>query len=53
MCFFGTCALHVPLEFISDINRNSPDRLHELYLSTKIVRQAITAQDQIIKKNRV
>ena len=37
-------------EFISDINKNSPDRLHELYLSTKIVQQAITAQDQIIKK---
>lgn len=37
-------------EFISDINKNSPDRLKELYLSTKIVQEAITAQDKIIKK---
>lgn len=37
-------------EFISDINKNSPDRLQELYLSTNIVQQAITAQDKIIKK---
>ena len=37
-------------EFISDINKNSPDRLKELYLSTKIVQQAIVAQDKIIKK---
>lgn len=37
-------------EFISDINKNSPERLKELYLSTKIVQQAIVAQDKIIKK---
>lgn len=37
-------------EFISDINKNSPDRLRELYLSTKIMQQAIVAQDKIIKK---
>jgi len=37
-------------EFISDINKNSPDRLKELYLSTKIMQQAIIAQDKIIKR---
>lgn len=37
-------------EFISDINKNAPDKLHELYLSTDIVQQAITAQDRIIRK---
>ncbi|WP_040197508.1 cytidylate kinase family protein [Candidatus Soleaferrea massiliensis] len=36
-------------EFISDINRNSPKYLHELYLSTDVVQQAIAAQDRIIK----
>lgn len=37
-------------EFISDINANSPQLLHELYLSTSVVQQAITAQEQIIRK---
>lgn len=37
-------------EFISDINKNSPDHLKELYLSTTIVQQAVIAQDQIIRK---
>ena len=37
-------------EFISDINKNSPRMLHELYLSTKVVRHAITAQYKIIRK---
>lgn len=37
-------------EFISDINKNSPNRLKELYLSTKIVQSAVAAQDRIIKK---
>lgn len=37
-------------EFISDINKNSPERLHELYLSTNIIQQAVVAQDRIIKK---
>lgn len=37
-------------EFISDINKNAPDRLKELYLSTTIVQQAVAAQDRIIKK---
>lgn len=37
-------------EFISDINANSPQLLHELYLSTSVVQQAIIAQEQIIRK---
>ena len=37
-------------DFISDINTNAPAILHSLYLSTDVVQQAITAQDQIIKK---
>ncbi len=37
-------------EFISDINKNSPSILHDLYLSTDVVQQAIVAQDKIIKK---
>lgn len=37
-------------EFISDINVNSPKILHDLYLSTTVVQQAIKAQEQIIRK---
>lgn len=37
-------------EFISDINKNSPEYLHELYLSTKVVQDAITAQHKVIHK---
>ena len=37
-------------EFISDINKNAPRMLHDLYLSTEVVQHAITAQDKIIKK---
>ena len=37
-------------EFISGINRNSPKRLHDLYLSTHVVRHAIEAQDKIIRR---
>lgn len=37
-------------EFISDINTNSPAVLHNLYLSTNVVQQAITAQDRVIHK---
>ncbi len=37
-------------EFISDINRNSPTLLHDLYLSTSVVQQAVVAQDKIIRK---
>lgn len=36
--------------FISDINTNSPKVLHDLYLSTTVVQQAITAQEEIILK---
>ena len=37
-------------EFISDINRNSPEHLHQLYLSTDVVRDAIRAQHKVIQK---
>ena len=37
-------------EFISDINVNAPALLHSLYLSTDVVRQAIIAQDKVIRK---
>ena len=35
-------------EFISDINRNSPERMQELYLSTKVIQHAVQAQNRII-----
>ncbi len=37
-------------EFVSDINKNSPQILHDLYLSTKVVQHAVTAQYKIIRK---
>ncbi len=37
-------------EFVSDINRNSPTFLRDLYLSTKPISDAIIAQDKIIKR---
>ena len=37
-------------EFISDIHKNAPDALRELYLSSQAVRHAIEAQDHIIRK---
>ena len=37
-------------EFISDVNRNAPKLLHDLYLSTHVVQQAVIAQAKIIKK---
>lgn len=37
-------------EFISDIHKNSPDVLLDLYLSSHVVRYAIEAQNQIIRK---
>lgn len=37
-------------EFISDINVNSPTVLHDLYLSTTVIQQAVIAQDKIIRK---
>ena len=37
-------------EFISEINKNSPEHLHDLYLSTKVVQDAIVAQHKVIHK---
>lgn len=37
-------------EFISDINKNSPDILRNLYLSSHVVQQAVLAQSKIINK---
>lgn len=37
-------------EFISDIHKNAPDILYDLYASTHVVQLAITAQDKIIRK---
>ncbi len=36
-------------EFISDLNRNSPDGMHDLYLSTKPVQHAVAAQNKVIR----
>lgn len=36
--------------FISEINSNSPTVLHDLYLSSNVIQQAVLAQEQIIKK---
>lgn len=36
--------------FISEINRNSPKVLYNLYLSTKVVRLAVVAQHNIIQR---
>lgn len=35
-------------EFISDLNANSPTLMHDLYLSTNVVQQAVLAQDKVI-----
>lgn len=37
-------------EFISDIHKNSPDIMRDLYLSSNAVQYAIKAQDAIIRK---
>lgn len=37
-------------EFLSDLNNNAPLILHDLYLSTNVVKQAVIAQEQIIRK---
>lgn len=37
-------------EFISDINQNAPNVLHDLYLSTTVVQHAITAQHKVIER---
>lgn len=38
------------LEFISDIHKNSPDIMRDLYLSSNAVQYAIKAQDAIIRE---
>ena len=37
-------------EFISDLNRNAPQMLQDLYLSNIVVQQAVIAQKQIIER---
>lgn len=37
-------------EFISDLNKNAPKVLYNLYLSTRVVRLAVIAQHKIIEK---
>lgn len=37
-------------EFISDLNANSPTLMHDLYLSTNVVQQAVLAQDKVIRQ---
>ena len=36
-------------EFLSDLNTNSPSILHDLYLSTNVVQQAVIAQEKVIR----
>lgn len=37
-------------EFVSDLNVNSPTLMHDLYLSTNVVQQAVIAQEKVIRK---
>lgn len=37
-------------EFLSELNNNAPNILHDLYLSTNVVQQAVIAQEKIIQK---
>ena len=37
-------------EFISNMNTNGPNVLYDLYLSTDVVKQAVIAQEKIIRK---
>lgn len=37
-------------EFISELNANSPTLMHDLYLSTNVVQQAVLAQDKVIRQ---
>ena len=37
-------------EFIADLHINAPAVMHELYLSTNVVRRAVVAQERIIRK---
>ncbi|MBR5794611.1 MAG: MATE family efflux transporter [Erysipelotrichaceae bacterium] len=36
-------------EFLSGLNENSPNILHDLYLSTNVVQQAVIAQEKVIR----
>lgn len=37
-------------EFLSGINDNAPRMLHDLYLSTNVIQQAVIAQEKVIQK---
>ena len=37
-------------EFIMDLNNNAPNHLYDLYLSTDVVKQAVIAQEDIIRR---
>lgn len=37
-------------EFVSGLNANSPTLMHDLYLSTNVVQQAMIAQEKVIRK---
>lgn len=37
-------------EFVSDININAGKRFHQLYLSSDVIKQAVIAQEKIIRK---
>lgn len=37
-------------EFVADINADAPALLHDLYMSTNVIQQAVVAQDKIIKQ---
>ena len=37
-------------DFIEEINENTPAVLHDLYMSTSVVRRAVVAQERIIRK---
>ena len=37
-------------EFVTDLNTNAPHVLHDLYLSTNVVQQAVIAQQKVIRK---
>ena len=37
-------------KFISDMNRNAPEKFKELYLSTDVVQDAVKAQQKVIRK---
>ena len=37
-------------EFMQGINENAPSVLHDLYLSTNVIQQAVVAQEKVIRK---